>query len=94
MNSTIFKADCSFPFVQIQPEQPEYYPQSSFFTEFSKIGNRSVGETVYDIKQNQYVRVCKVDQICEVIRVPTFIELNTLVLAEDSEFDKYLVPAD
>lgn len=49
---------------------------------------------MYDIKQNQYVRVCKVDQICEVIRVPTFIELNTLVLAEDSEFDKYLVPAD
>jgi hypothetical protein len=93
MDSTIFKADCSFPFVQIQSEHPEDYSRSSFYTEFPKIANRSVGETVYDIKQNQYVRVCKVGQICEVIRVPTFIELNTLVLAEDSEFDEYLVPA-
>ena len=93
MDLSIFAAVCRLPFVQIQSEQPESVPESSFYIEFQqpKIGEWSVGETVYDIERSQYVRVCKVSQMCEVIRVATFIELATGQLTDDSEFEKYLV---
>ena len=96
MEFLIFTADCRLPFVQIQSEQPESLPESSFFTEFQqpKIGEGSVSETVYDNERSQYVRVCKVSQMCEVIRVATFIELATGELTYDSEFEKYLVPVN